>query len=710
MGTVYLAEDKALQRYVALKVLLGNLARNPSLVKSLQLEAKAAAPLQHPNIVRIFSAGMEKGTPYIAMEYVEGEPLDRFLKRNVRLHWITAFYIGLQVAEALRYTHSRGVIHRDVKPPNILLDRHGRARLTDFGIANIQAEDDLAEASGFLGTPHYMPPEQCEGRPVSGSSDLYSLGITLYQMITGELPFTAESPIALVKTICSTPAPRITKFVPDVPDDVARLVDHLLQKRPEDRPRNAEEVCRSMARIQQEGGGKSALSSALNAFIREQAQIRTLPVVAQREAERRAPRGFVRRLKRRITGPAGKSIGAVALMALFATAPLLTWNLSPVHGRAMTAPSVRNAAFDKMNSSVRIARLPVEGYRSDGVAWVGDERVVLARVAGLDGALTQGASGLCALDPKSQNVWSVRPPAGGVFEPNPARIRTFDAWSLSHPNAPADAPLHNTLLVQLTNEEEAYAAVAAQSWSEAGPNSQLLYRTPVTDPARPHPVRHVAAAPDGYTICMLLGPSPDGDDYLVERDTRWPDLERVGDRLSPFEGAVLPESIQYTPDGAQIVFTMEKTPALRELWRVPAGGTADLAIKLYEGALAGSVAFSPDGQHMAVSVDAGADICLLNVATGAEEARLGPGLLGAQSWHPNGGYVLAVAGDTGGPASSLWAVETAPPYRRIPLETPAGIAGPCAVSRDGVWAAAAADGTLEVTTVFMRLNTVRFDG
>ncbi len=150
---MYLAEDTALRRYVALKVLLGNLARNPSLVRLMQLEAKAAAPLQHPNIVRIYSAGIDQGTPYISMEYVEGEPLDRFLKRHGRLHWTNAFYIAGQVAEALRYTHSRGVIHRDVKPANILLDRNGRARLTDFGIANIQAEKkDLPEAAGFLGT------------------------------------------------------------------------------------------------------------------------------------------------------------------------------------------------------------------------------------------------------------------------------------------------------------------------------------------------------------------------------------------------------------------------------------------------------------------------------------------------------------------------------------------------------------------------------
>jgi predicted Ser/Thr protein kinase len=708
MGTVYLAEDKGLRRYAALKVLLGSLARNPSLVKSLQLEAKAAAPLQHPNIVRIYSAGMEQGTPYIAMEYVEGEPLDRFMKRHHRLHWTNAFYIGLQVAEALRYTHARGIIHRDVKPANILLDGNGRARLTDFGIANIQAEpQDLPEAQGFLGTPHYMSPEQCESRDVTASSDLYSLGVTLYQMIAGELPYTAETPMALVKSIVSDPVPRLNKLVPDLPDDVVRLVAHLMAKRPQNRPPDAAAVCRLLSRIQEEGGGKSALPSALNAFIREQAQIRTLPVVAQRAAAQRAPRGFARRLKRTLNGAPAKAVGALALVMACAGAPMLAWNLNPVHGGALAAPPLREASFDKAGEASQWARLSAEGFHADAVGWIGDERVAVARARGLEGALTQGAIGLVAVDPQFRRAWSVRPPSGGVFDPEPTRVRTFEAWSGWLPDTPENTPLHDAVLAQVRSEDEGYVALVAQKWREAAPRAAELYRTAAASPA-PSPIRQAVAKPDGYTVCLLLREALGGSHFLAERDTRWQPLDRLGPRLSPEEGEVLPESVQYTPNGAAVVFVVEKSPELRELWTAPSGGSADQALRIYSGPLSPVVAFSPDGTRVALSLNSGADLVIVDAATGVEEMHVGPGAVGAQSWHPSGQYLVVLAPDEATGAPSAWAVEAASPYRRVRLEGLDGATSACAISRDGGWATAACAGSPGITTVFMRLNYVRF--
>jgi serine/threonine-protein kinase len=128
MGSVYLARDIKLRRHVALKVLLGSLARTPSIVKQFRAEAQAAAPLNHPNIVRIYSAGMESGTPYIAMEFVDGEPLDRFLGRHGKISWDVALHVGAQVAAALDCAHQHGIVHRDVKPSNILVDRKGGVR------------------------------------------------------------------------------------------------------------------------------------------------------------------------------------------------------------------------------------------------------------------------------------------------------------------------------------------------------------------------------------------------------------------------------------------------------------------------------------------------------------------------------------------------------------------------------------------------------
>src|SRR5690606_38170456 len=135
-----------------LKVLLSTLARNPANIHRFHREARAAAPLRNPSIVRVYSAGIDENIPYIAMEYVPGEPLDRYRRRNGQVQWKSALYIGLQIARALECAHNAGIVHRDVKPANILLDRQGRVRLTDFGIANVAAPDPTAKGAGLIGT------------------------------------------------------------------------------------------------------------------------------------------------------------------------------------------------------------------------------------------------------------------------------------------------------------------------------------------------------------------------------------------------------------------------------------------------------------------------------------------------------------------------------------------------------------------------------
>ena len=274
LGTVYLAKDVALGRPVALKVLLGSLAHNQEHVRRFLREAQAAAPLLHPNIVAIYEAGIREGTPYIAMEYVEGEPLDRMLRRRgTPLKWEAALHIAGQVAEALECAHGQGIVHRDVKPANILLDHQGRVRLSDFGIASLNLESEQEEASEdrrraevlpFLGTPEYMSPEQCTGRDnLTPASDLYSLGVSLYQMLSGQMPFEARSTIALLNAIINETPKRLSKVVSGVPDDVVRLVAHLMEKEPGKRPGSARAVAEAIRRLQQEDGGTSALPAAL---------------------------------------------------------------------------------------------------------------------------------------------------------------------------------------------------------------------------------------------------------------------------------------------------------------------------------------------------------------------------------------------------------------------------------------------------------------
>ena len=168
-------------------------------------EAEAIARLQHPNIVRIYDAGTLNGVPFIAMEYVEGESLERFLQRSGPMPWQHALQIAYQIADALDCAHRAGIVHRDVKPANILLDGQGRVRLSDFGIASIAKRPTTQKVEGaFLGTPEYMSPEQARGEPLDGRSDLFSLGCVLYEMATGVSPFRADSTLATLRRIVAS--------------------------------------------------------------------------------------------------------------------------------------------------------------------------------------------------------------------------------------------------------------------------------------------------------------------------------------------------------------------------------------------------------------------------------------------------------------------------------------------------------------------------
>ncbi len=241
MATVYKAWDSINQRYVALKVLPPYFQHDAEFIKRFRREAVAAAKLDHPNIVKVYEAGEEGGINYIAMEYIEGGSLQRRLTGKP-LDLSTAISIVSQIGSALAYAHKRGIIHRDVKPSNILLTEEGRALLSDFGIARVSEYGGITRTGTLIGTPEYMSPEQAEGEEVDHRSDIYSLGIVLYQMLTGRVPFTGDTPLAVLhKQIYEKPtSPRMLN--PMIPAEVEKVLLKALAKRPEWRYQSAEEM------------------------------------------------------------------------------------------------------------------------------------------------------------------------------------------------------------------------------------------------------------------------------------------------------------------------------------------------------------------------------------------------------------------------------------------------------------------------------------
>jgi serine/threonine-protein kinase len=248
MADVYLAEDKELGRRVALKLLNDRHANDDQFVERFRREAQSAAGLNHPNIVSIFDRGQAEGTYYIAMEYLDGRTLKELLVRNGPTPVPIAIDYARQILGALAFAHRGGIVHRDIKPHNIVVRKDGRLKVTDFGIARSGASQ-MTEAGSIVGTAQYLSPEQARGAPVDARSDLYSLGIVLYEMLTGKVPYTGDAPVEIaMKHLTAVPDPP-SKLRPDVPHDLDAIVMRALAKDPEQRYGSAEEMDADLARV-----------------------------------------------------------------------------------------------------------------------------------------------------------------------------------------------------------------------------------------------------------------------------------------------------------------------------------------------------------------------------------------------------------------------------------------------------------------------------
>ena len=248
MANVYLAEDEELGRRVAIKVLDEKHANDEQFVERFRREAKNAASLSHPNIVSIYDRGEAEGTYYIAMEYIEGRTLKDLIVARGPLPVERAVSYARQILGAVRFAHRKGIVHRDIKPHNVLVDTDGRLKVTDFGIARAGASQ-MTEAGSIIGTAQYLSPEQARGAPVDQRSDLYSVGIVLNEMLTGSVPFTGDTPVEIaMKHISAVPQPPSTAR-PDLPDDLDLVVLRALAKDPGERFQTAEEMDSELGRV-----------------------------------------------------------------------------------------------------------------------------------------------------------------------------------------------------------------------------------------------------------------------------------------------------------------------------------------------------------------------------------------------------------------------------------------------------------------------------
>jgi len=243
MAKVFLGTDTVLGRTVAIKMLAPQFADDEGFVQRFRREAQAAASFSHPNIVSVFDTGSDDGVHYIVMEYVEGKTLAEYLAGGGRIMPDRAIDIAMAACNALEAAHAQGVIHRDIKPGNIMLNERGEVKVTDFGIARVTTTGEtVAQTAAILGTASYLSPEQAQGLPVDGRSDIYSLGCVLFEMVTGRPPFMGDSPVAVAsKQVLEQPIPP-SRLNPDVTADLDAVILRALAKNPANRYQSAEEM------------------------------------------------------------------------------------------------------------------------------------------------------------------------------------------------------------------------------------------------------------------------------------------------------------------------------------------------------------------------------------------------------------------------------------------------------------------------------------
>jgi serine/threonine protein kinase/tetratricopeptide (TPR) repeat protein len=368
MGRVYKAYDNEIGEYVALKVLRPEISADESIVERFRNELKLARRISHRNICRMFDIGRSQETTYIAMEFVSGEDLKTLLRRVGQLPARRTVAVTLQVCEGLAEAHRLGVIHRDLKPQNIMVDREGNARIMDFGIARSLSGKGVTEAGVILGTPDYMSPEQLEGKEADQRSDIYALGAVLFEMVTGEPPFEGETPL-VVATKHKTEKPRDPRELnPQVPEALGRFILRCLEKTRETRYQSAEEALADLREIEKElpktRGTTAAVTKAYPTGLKRRWRL----VVAGAALLVLAAVGYLLVKREGEGAPPGGATGAATSSYTSSLAVLPFEDLSPLQDQSVLSIGITDDLITKLSSIGQlkvISRQSVMRYRGE---------------------------------------------------------------------------------------------------------------------------------------------------------------------------------------------------------------------------------------------------------------------------------------------------------------------------------------------------------
>jgi len=313
MSRVYRAHDRLLERTVALKILHEHYSQDDEYVERFRREARAVAQIAHPNVVTVIDRGEHEGRQFIVFEYIDGENLKQLVAREGPLPAKQVIELGVQVASALASAHDRGVVHRDVKPQNVILSEDGMPKVTDFGIARSADIESVTLTGTVMGTSEYLPPEQARGEPVDVRSDVYSLGAILYELCTGRVPYPGENPVSVAMRHLHEPVPSVRERRPDIPPRLDAAIRRAMAKDPAERFGSMPELIAELeACLRSLGDGEETI--VLPAAVRAR---------RRRGRERRGARRFARALALSLVAlvlVAGAAVGAFALVGLFDSA------------------------------------------------------------------------------------------------------------------------------------------------------------------------------------------------------------------------------------------------------------------------------------------------------------------------------------------------------------------------------------------------------